>query len=101
MKSAVTQTWENAKKTSHVQPRTGSFYYGGCGADLYAAVRFEAAAGATGNDLVALQDEGAVLQFFRFSPGTGWQFVASDSFPATNDCAVVAPAALASEWNCR
>ncbi|MBM9506376.1 hypothetical protein [Actinacidiphila acididurans] len=100
VKAAVTRTWETAEHVSHVQPKPGSFYYGGCGSDQYAATRFQGAAGATGADLVALQDEGSVLQFFRYGPGIGWQFVTSDSFPASNNCSAVAPAALAAQWHC-
>ncbi|WP_194292985.1 hypothetical protein [Streptomyces smaragdinus] len=101
VKSTVTRTWETAKRISHMQPEPGSFYYGGCGTAQYAAARFQATPGATGTDLVALQDEGSVLQFFRYQPGTGWKFVTSDSFPPTNNCAIVAPPALAELWHCR
>jgi hypothetical protein len=96
----VTQTWTNAKGVAHIQPRPGGFYYGSCGTTLYAAVRFEAAPGATSHDLVQLQDEGTVLQFFRFTPSAGWAFVGSDSYPPTDDCATFAPAALARQWHC-
>lgn len=100
VKSAVTQTWEHAKSVSHIQPKPGNFYYGSCGTTLYAAVRFKAGAGATGDDRVQLQDEGSGLQFFRFTPSTGWWFVGSDAYPATNDCSRFAPVALARQWNC-
>lgn len=100
VKSAVTQTWEHAKGVTHIQPKPGNFYYGSCGTTLYAAVRFEAGAGATGDDRVQLQDEGAGLQFFRFTPSTGWWFVGSDAYPATDDCSRFAPVALARQWNC-
>lgn len=100
VKSAVTQTWEHAKRVSHIQPKPGNFYYGSCGTTLYAAVRFEAGAGATGDDRVQLQDEGSGLQFFRFTPSTGWWFVGSDAYPATDDCSRFAPVALARQWNC-
>lgn len=100
VKSAVTQTWEHAKRVSHIQPKPGNFYYGSCGTTLYAAVRFEAGAGATGDDRVQLQDEGSGLQSFRFTPSTGWRFVGSDGYPATDDCSRFAPVALARQWNC-
>ncbi|MGW4985033.1 hypothetical protein [Streptomyces mirabilis] len=96
----MTQTWEHAKRVSHIQPKPGNFYYGSCGTTLYAAVRFEAGAGATGDDRVQLQDEGSGLQFFRFTPSTGWSFVGSDRYPATDDCSRFAPIALARQWNC-
>lgn len=100
VKSAVTQTWEHAKRVSHIQPKPGNFYYGSCGTTLYAAVRFEAGADATGDDRVQLQDEGSGLQSFRFTPSTGWRFVGSDRYPATDDCSRFAPVALARQWNC-
>ncbi|WP_406326501.1 hypothetical protein [Streptomyces sp. NBC_00203] len=100
VKSAVTQTWEHAKRVSHIQPKPGNFYYGSCGTTLYAAARFEAGSGATGDDRVQLQDEGSSLQFFRFTPNTGWWFVGSDAYPATDDCSRFAPVALARQWNC-
>jgi hypothetical protein len=100
VKSAVTQAWERSKGISHIRPKPGSFYYGGCGPTSYAAVRFEAGAGATGDDLVHLQDEGSGLQFFRSTPSTGWRFVRSDTFPATRDCSQGVPVALARQWNC-
>lgn len=100
VKSAVTQVWERSKGISHIQPKPGNFYYGSCGPTLYAAVRFEAGVGATGDDLVHLQDEGSGLQFFRSTPSTGWRFVRSDTFPATDDCSRFAPVALARQWNC-
>lgn len=100
VKSAVTQAWERSKGISHIRPKPGSFYYGGCGPTSYAAVRFEAGAGATGDDLVHLQDEGSGLQFFRSTPSTGWRFVRSDTFPATRDCSQSVPVALARQWNC-
>ncbi|MBF9073159.1 hypothetical protein [Streptacidiphilus fuscans] len=100
VKWAVTQTWANAKRIYHIQPKPGEFYYGSCGTTLYAAARFEAAAGATDSDLVQLQDEGSVLQFFRFTPSTGWAFTGSDSFPPTSDCSQAVPAALSHQWHC-
>lgn len=100
VKSAVTQAWAYSKGISHIQPKPGNFYYGSCGTTLYAAVRFEAGVGATGDDLVHLQDEGSGLQFFRSTPSTGWRFVRSDTFPATHDCSLAAPVALARQWNC-
>ena len=100
VKSAVTQTWEHAKRVSHIQPKPGNFYYGSCGTTLYAAVRFEAGADATGDDRVQLQDEGSGLQFFQSTPSTRWLFVGSDAYPATDDCARFAPVALARQWNC-
>lgn len=100
VKSAVTRTWEHAKGVSHIQPKPGNFYYGSCGTTLYAAVRFEAGAGATGDDRVQLQDEGSGLQFFRFTPSNGWWFVGSDAYPATDGCSRFAPVALARQWNC-
>ncbi|MFD4318298.1 hypothetical protein [Streptomyces sp. NPDC058548] len=100
VKSAVTRTWERAKRVSHIQPKPGNFYYGSCGTTRHAAVRFEGGAGATGDDLVQLQDEGSGLQFFRFTPGTGWRFVGSDTYPATGDCSRFAPVALARQWGC-
>jgi hypothetical protein len=100
VKSAVTRTWEHAKGVSHIQPKPGNFYYGSCGTTLYAAVRFEAGAGATGDDRVQLQDEGSGLQFFRFAPSTGWWFVGSDAYPAADGCSRFAPVALARQWNC-
>lgn len=100
VKSAVTQTWEHAKGVSHIQPKPGNFYYGSCGTTLYAAVRFEAGADGTGDDRVQLQDEGSGLQSFRFTPSTGWRFVGSDRYPATDDCSRFAPVALARQWNC-
>ncbi|MER5907476.1 hypothetical protein ABT150_46780 [Streptomyces mirabilis] len=96
----MTQTWEHAKRVSHIQPKPGNFYYGSCGTTLYAAVRFEAGAGATGEDRVQLQDEGSGLQFFRFTPSTGWRFVGSDAYPTTDDCSRFAPVALTRQWNC-
>ncbi|MER7696561.1 MULTISPECIES: hypothetical protein [unclassified Streptomyces] len=96
----MTKVWTRSKGISHIQPKPGSFYYGSCGATSYAAVRFEAGAGATGEDLVHLQDEGSGLQFFRSAPGAGWRFVRSDTFPATHDCSRFVPLALASQWNC-
>ncbi|MFI2761751.1 hypothetical protein ACH5A3_23220 [Streptomyces echinatus] len=96
----MTQTWEHAKRAGHIQPRPGNFYYGSCGTTHYAAARFEAGAGATGDDRVQLQDEGSSLQFFRLSPGTAWWFVGSDTYPATDDCSRFAPADLARRWNC-
>jgi hypothetical protein len=96
----VTQTWENAKGIAHIQPKPGGFSYGSCGTTLYAAVRFQAAPGATGNDLVQLQDEGSVLQFFRFTPSTGWAFVGSDTYPPTGDCSRFTPVALTRQWLC-
>ncbi|GAB7110979.1 hypothetical protein JCM4814A_92970 [Streptomyces phaeofaciens JCM 4814] len=100
VKSAVTQTWEHAKRVGHIQPKPGNFYYGSCGTTLYAAVRFEAGAGATGDDRVQLQDEGSVLQFFQFTSSTRWSYVGSDTYPATNDCSRFAPVTLAHQWNC-
>ncbi|MGW4141425.1 hypothetical protein ACWELV_32265 [Streptomyces mirabilis] len=100
VKSAVTQTWEHAKRVSHIQPKPGNFYYGSCGTTLYAAVRFEAGADATGDDRVQLQDEGSGLQSFRFTPSTGWRFVGSDRYPATDDCSRFAPVDLARQWHC-
>ncbi|MFB7312575.1 hypothetical protein [Streptomyces sp. NPDC056192] len=100
MKSAVTQAWEHAKRVSHIQPKPDNFYYGSCGTTLYAAVRFDAGAGATGNDRIQLQDEGSGLQFFRFTPSSGWWFVGSDAYPASNDCSRFVPVALARQWNC-
>ncbi|WP_181009496.1 hypothetical protein [Streptomyces sp. SM11] len=100
MKSAVTRVWAHSKGISHIQPKPGNFYYGSCGTTLYAAVRFEAGVGATGDDLVHLQDEGSGLQFFRSTPSAGWRFVRSDTFPATHDCSRFAPVALARQWNC-
>ncbi|RAG84006.1 hypothetical protein DN069_19045 [Streptacidiphilus pinicola] len=100
MKAAVTQTWANAKRVAHIQPEPGAFFFGSCGKTLYAAARFEAAAGATSVDLVQLQDEGTVLQFFRFTPATGWAFVGSDSYPAANHCTSAVPVALAAQWHC-
>ena len=60
----------------------------------------EAGADATGDDRVQLQDEGSGLQFFRFTPSTGWRFVGSDAYPATNDCSQFTPVALTRQWNC-
>lgn len=100
VKLAVTQAWEHAKGVGHIQPKPGNFYYGSCGTTRYAAVRFEAGAGAAGADRVQLQDEGSGLQFFRRTPGAGWGFVGSDAYPATDDCSRFAPADLARAWNC-
>ncbi|MFF8866308.1 hypothetical protein ACF08B_30150 [Streptomyces sp. NPDC015139] len=96
----MTQAWEHAKGVGHIQPKPGNFYYGGCGTTRYAAVRFEAGAGAAGEDRVQLQDEGSGLQFFRRAPGAGWGFVGSDAYPATDDCSRFAPVDLARAWNC-
>ncbi|MBF9066558.1 hypothetical protein [Streptacidiphilus fuscans] len=96
----MTQTWANTKGIAHIQPKPGGFYYGSCGTTLYAAVRFEVAPGATSNDLVQLQDEGTSLQFFRFTPETGWTFVGSDSYPPTTNCSQFAPVALSRQWHC-
>ncbi|WP_329167490.1 hypothetical protein OHB49_44915 (plasmid) [Streptomyces sp. NBC_01717] len=100
MKSAVTQTWEHAKRVSHIQPKPDNFYYGSCGTTLYAAARFDAGADATGEDRIQLQDEGSGLQFFRFTPSSGWWFVGSDAYPPSNECSRFAPVALARQWNC-
>lgn len=57
------------------------FFYGQCDGVRYAATRFEAAPGATREELVGMQDEGGATKYFRGTSGDNWIHVAGDGFP--------------------
>ncbi|KUN69902.1 hypothetical protein AQJ46_19300 [Streptomyces canus] len=90
---------------SHITPVKGTFYYGSCDGTFYAGTRFQLTPGSTEAEQVALQDDGAVMKYFIDRPGTGWTFLASDTFPASpQGCAAIPqiPSHLSTLWNnCR
>lgn len=87
-------------RLTHIAPK-GVFYYGVCNGTAYAATRFSPTSGATQQELVALQDEGAATKYFDKPAGQGWGYVASDGAPRDPaGCAVIAriPSRLATAW---
>lgn len=105
VKAAVTSTYGQAGTGSgiqliHIAPAPGVFFYGECGTTSYAATRFVPTAGATLNEQVALQDDGAMMKYFSESSGGVWSLVASQTFPGTQGCGAITqiPSALASLW---
>ncbi|MEU5040216.1 hypothetical protein [Streptomyces griseorubiginosus] len=89
----------------HITPVKGTFYYGSCDGTFYAGTRFQLTPGSTEAEQVALQDDGAVMKYLIDRPGTGWTYLASDTFPANpKGCDAVAeiPSHLSALWNdCR
>jgi len=86
----------------HIAPQPGGFYYGRCGSTEYAATAFMPTAGATEDEQVAMQDEGAVTKYFTRPAGGSWRYVTSDGFPAApGGCSAITqiPAALARLWD--
>jgi hypothetical protein len=105
VKAAVTSTYGQSGTGSgaqliHIAPAPGVFFYGECGTTAYAATRFVPTAGATLNEQVALQDDGAMMKYFSEWSGGSWSLVASQAFPGTQGCGAITqiPSALASLW---
>jgi len=105
VKAAVTSTYGQAGTGSgiqlvHIAPAPGVFFYGECGPTFYAATRFVATPGATTDEQVALQDDGAMMKYFSEPSGGAWSLVASQGFPGTQGCGSITqlPAALATLW---
>ncbi len=107
VKASVTAAYRRQAQPplTHIVPVKGTFYYGSCDGTFYAGTRFHLTLGSTEAEQVALQDDGAAMKYFVDRPGTGWRYVASDSFPAgPRGCAAITqiPARLAALWNdCR
>jgi hypothetical protein len=101
-KDAVTAAYRRTQHDLvHIQPKPGGFYYGRCGTTYYAATSFDPTAGATLQEQVQLQDDGAAVKYFTKSPGGQWTFLASDGFPRDpRGCAAIKqiPSALAADW---
>ncbi|OIJ68324.1 hypothetical protein [Streptomyces mangrovisoli] len=102
VKTAVTAAYRRSyPRFVHVRPVAHHFFYGECGATRYAATSFEATAGATTEELVAMQDEGSATKYFRAVSGAGWGYLASDGFPqGPYGCGDIPqiPADLAKAW---
>lgn len=89
-------------RLTHITPVKGTFYYGSCDGTFYAGTRFQLTPGSTEAEQVALQDDGSVMKYFIDRPGTGWTYLASDTFPASpKGCAAVPqiPSHLSTLWN--
>ncbi|MFF0163306.1 hypothetical protein ACFYRY_38115 [Streptomyces sp. NPDC005263] len=104
VKDAVTLAYRRSQPgLVHIAPVKGTFYYGVCDGVLYAGTAFTPTAGATENELVQVQDEGAAEKYFSKAEAKGgaWTFVASDGFPRDpRGCAAIPeiPAQLAALW---
>ena len=102
VKAAVTQAYRRSQPgLVHITPVKGTFYYGRCGGVLYAGAAFTATSGATENELVQLQDEGAAEKYFTKAQAGAWTYAASDGFPRSpRGCAAIAaiPARLSALW---
>ncbi|MEU0073084.1 hypothetical protein ABZ027_26565 [Streptomyces sp. NPDC006332] len=104
VKDAVTSAYRRSQPgLVHIAPVKGTFYYGECDGVLYAGTAFTPTAGATENELVQVQDEGAAEKYFSKAGAKGgaWTFVASDGFPRDpRGCAAIPqiPAQLAALW---
>ncbi len=106
VKAAVTSTYGQvatggALRLVHIAPAPGVFFYGECATRFYAATRFVPTAGATVNEDVALQDDGATMKYFSQPQGGTWSLIASQGFPGTQGCGTITqlPTALANLWN--
>ncbi|WP_051865858.1 hypothetical protein [Streptomyces griseus] len=103
VKDAVTQAYRRSQPTLvHIAPVKGTFYYGQCDGAFYAGATFTATAGATENELVQLQDEGATEKYFTKAQDSAWTYVAGDGFPRDpRGCAAIPeiPAQLAGLWD--
>lgn len=101
VRSAVAAAYIRQNRLTSVQTIPGTFYYGSCGNTYYAATLFEPDSESSQSDLVALQDDGSVLQVFSGSSPDAWSHVGSDDFPhAAKACGQIKqlPTALASLW---
>ncbi|SEL28866.1 hypothetical protein [Streptacidiphilus jiangxiensis] len=102
VRTAVLDAYERASRPhpTHITPK-GVFYYGVCDGTAFAATRFIPTSGATQQELVASQDEGAATKYFSKAPGQGWGYDASDGAPRNpRGCAAVSqiPRQLAAAW---
>ncbi|MFK4145268.1 hypothetical protein [Streptomyces sp. NPDC004065] len=105
VKTAVTAAYRRGfPRFSHIAPAPNQFFYGQCGSVRYAGTRFLPTPGATGEELVALQDEGSARKYFRTASDGAWVYLATDGFPpGPHGCADVPqiPRDLAVAWrNC-
>ncbi|OIV35335.1 hypothetical protein BIV57_22060 [Mangrovactinospora gilvigrisea] len=104
VKKQVTVAYGKSQRPrlTDIAPVADTFYYGRCGDVDYASARFRLAPGATETEEVAMQDEGSVRKYLRYTPGSGWAYLGSDGFPSRGGCAAVVPAGLATAWmGCR
>ncbi|HEY6797086.1 MAG TPA: hypothetical protein VI248_20630 [Kineosporiaceae bacterium] len=102
VKASVTQAHRVWAHLDHIRPVPGTFYYGRCGAVEYAGTRFEPAPGATYNDGVALQDDGAAMMYYSRTPGGAWRHIATSGVePTALGCTKLPqiPHALALLWH--
>lgn len=106
VKAAVTQVYgpRSFPWLVHIAPVPGTFYYGRCGSVYYAATRFEPTRGATEKEDIAMQDDGAAMQYFSRAAAEGWRQIAAHGDEAPRGCSAIRqiPAQLAQLWDdCR
>jgi hypothetical protein len=105
VKAAITRVYgaRSVPRLVHIAPVPGTFYYGRCGSVYYAATRFEPTHGATEKEDIAMQDDGAQMQYFSRAAAGGWRHIAHGD-EAPRGCSVIRqiPAQLAQLWDdCR
>lgn len=107
VKAAITQMYgaQSVPPLVHIAPVPGTFYYGRCGSVFYAAARFEPTHGATEQENIAMQDDGAEMQYFSRAAAGGWRQIAAHmATRAPRGCSVIRqiPAQLTQLWDdCR
>jgi hypothetical protein len=107
VKATVTGAYgsQSVPRLVHIAPVPGTFYYGRCGSVYYAAARFEPTHGVTEKEGIAMQDEGAEMQYFSSAAAGSWRHIAAHmATRAPRGCSVIRqiPAQLARHWdNCR